>query len=150
MPATDTHVIIRCPIPRGPRRSVRDRGLFIDRRSHALIGKRLAALFVTCVTAVLACVVDTRGATAAGAESAVPAVFEPYLADGLPRIVEERKEKQVGSIRVREFWFESRRLASSGAAYEIHCVLARPAGDGRRPGSFLVRSAAFGARGPTR
>ena len=79
----------------------------------------------------LSCMVLGVTSMAAGAD--VPDVFKPYLRDDPPPIVEELPEQSAGNVRVREFWFHSRQLPSSGEAYEIHCVLARPSVDGPHP-----------------
>lgn len=70
----------------------------------------------------------------APARAGVPVIFEPYLRDVPPTIVEELPEKRIGDTLVREFWFLSRRVPATGKEYHIHCILARPTAPGPHPG----------------
>jgi len=77
-------------------------------------------MVTTCLTT-LVC-----GATLSGT---TPELFLPYLDAPAPVIVEELPETETRGVVVREFWFRSRTLPSSGDSYEIHCLLTRPVGD---------------------
>jgi len=80
----------------------------------------------------LPCLGLILGAGVLGAEG-VPAIYDPYLQDNPPEIVEELPEQQIGDVLVREFWFIPREIPGTGEHYEIHSVLARPATPGPHP-----------------
>ena len=69
---------------------------------------------MTMLTSLLA---TTAGAAALSATT--PTVFQPYLDAKPPVIVEELPETEANGIAIREFWFRSRTLPSSGEAYDI-------------------------------
>lgn len=80
----------------------------------------------------LPCLGLMLGTGVLGAEG-VPAIYQPYLQDNPPEIVEELPEQRIGDVIVREFWFVPREIPGTGEHYEIHSVLARPATPGPHP-----------------
>ncbi len=77
------------------------------------------------------------GTTALGA--GVPEIYQPYLQDNPPEIVEELPEQRLHSedgaddVIVREMWFVPREIPGAEQSYEVHSILARPAAPGPHP-----------------
>ncbi|MFO8079194.1 MAG: hypothetical protein R6V07_02705, partial [Armatimonadota bacterium] len=77
------------------------------------------------------------GTTALGAGA--PEIYQPYLQDNPPEIVEELPEQRLhsedgaGDVIVREMWFVPREIPGAEQSYEVHSILARPAAPGPHP-----------------